>query len=171
MNGMKMRGGVAIVAFLGMAFGAGTLQADPGPRGRVDIAKALRYEAAAESVGRTPEFFQQAAEYLEAAADFRPEGDSQGVQDLVSASRLRFYAGDEGRAQSLLKEAGEVALAYGDVGAAAEAFLDAAWIARKRGLAPVAQDLLSRAHKLTQSPLLEESQRSVLLSRIVVSPS
>ena len=166
MNGTRMKGAVAIVAFAGMAFGASALQAQSGSGHEVDVAKAQRYEAAAERVGNTMEFFDEAARYWEAAASLRPEGDCQAVQDMVNASRLKFYLGNKGKAQSLLQDAGEIAIAYGDVGTAARVFLDAAWIARTRGQATVVQNLLSKAQKLAQSPLLEESQRDALLARI-----
>jgi ATP/maltotriose-dependent transcriptional regulator MalT len=166
MNGTRMKGAVAIVAFAGMAFGTSALRAQSGSSQEVDVAKAQRYEAAAERVGKTMEFFNEAAKYWEEAASLRPEGDCQAVQDMVNASRLKFYLGDKGKAQSLLQDAGEIAMAYGDVGTAARVFLDAAWIARARGQATVVQNLLTKAQKLAQSPLLEESQRDALLARI-----
>jgi len=85
----------------------------------------------------------------------------------VRASRLRFYTGDEGKAQSLLEDAGQIAWAYGDVATAARVFLDAAWIAGTRGQGTVVVgNLISRAQKLAQSPLLTADERDALLERI-----
>ncbi len=167
MNGMRMKGAVAFVAFAGMAFTAnGMLAQSASGQESVDVAKAQRYEAAAARVGKSMEFFNEAAKYWEAAAKLRPAGDCQAVQDMVEASRLKFYLGDEGKAQSLLQDAGEIAITYGDVATAARVFLDAAWIAESRGQATVVQNLISRAQKLAQSPLLTDRDRNALLSRI-----
>jgi len=168
MNGTKGMGAVAIVAFAGMTFAASGVQAQSARSGQeVDVAKATRYEAAAARVGTAREFFNEAARYLETAAALRPAGDCQAIEDMVQASRLRFYLGDEGKAQSTLEEAAELALTYGDVGTAARTFLDAAWIARTRGRhATVVQGLISRAQKLAQSPLLAPAEREALMGRI-----
>lgn len=168
MNGMRMKGAVAIVAFAGMAFTAnGMMAQSTSTEDGVNVAKAMRYEAAADRVGKSMEFFNEAAKYWEKAAALRPAGDCQAVQDMVEASRLRYYLGDEGKAQSLLEDAGEVAWTYGDVATAARAFLDAAWIAQERGQATVVHTLISRAKKLAQSPLLTVDQREALLGRIL----
>jgi hypothetical protein len=172
MNGTKMTGVVAIVAIAGMAFTVkGTQAQSAAARNGVDVAKAVRYEAAAARVATTKQYFGEAAHYFEMAAQLRPTGDCQAVKDMVDASRLRYYLGDEGKAQSLLENAGNVALQYGDVKTAAKSFLDAAWIARERGShAIVVQALISKAQKLAQSPLLDTSERDALLGRIAAEP-
>lgn len=170
MNGTRMKGAVAIVAFAGMAFPISGVQAQSSANHEVDVAKAERYEDAAARSGTSREFFEESAKYWETAAKLRPAGDRQAVRDMVNASRVRYYLGDKGKAQSLLEDAGEIAMAYGDVPTAARSFLDAAWIAQDRGRQKlVVQDLVSRAKKLAQSPLLDAVQRDALLGRIAAS--
>lgn len=168
MNGKRMMGVAAVVAIAGTAFTATASQAQSTTaKTEVDVAKAMRYEDAAARSAKSRTFFKEAARYYETAAGLRPAGDCKGVQDMVEASRINYYLGDERKAQSQLETAGEIALQYGDVGTAAKAFLDAAWIARQRGQhAVVVRNLLARAQKLAQSPLLDASDRDALLGRI-----
>ncbi len=168
MNGKRMMGVAAIVAIAGTAFTARASHAQSTTaKSEVDVSKAMRYEDAAARSSASRQYFKEAARYYETAATLRPAGDCQGVRDMVEASRIRYYLGDEGKAQSLLQDAGDIALQYGDVHTAAKAFLDAAWIARQRGQhASVVQTLLARAQKLAQSPLLDAGDRDALLGRI-----
>ncbi len=168
MNGTRMTGVVAIVALAGMAFTVQGTQAQLTPKNEVDVAKATRYEAAAARIAVSRQFFDEAARYYEMAAKLRPAGDCQAVRDMMDASKLRFYLGDEGKAQWMLEDAADIALEYGDVKTAAKAYLDAAWIAHKRGgrHATAANKLVARAQKLAQSPLLGATERDALLGRI-----
>lgn len=169
MNGTRMAGGAVIAALVAMAFTAGTSQAQSSEASNAkDLAKAAKYEATAQSVQKNVGQFAEAARYYEAAAKLRPTGDQNAVEDMVNASRLKFYLGDKAGAQYGLEHAGDIALQYGDVHTAAKCFLDAAWVAQRRGSdqAAAMRSLLTRARNLAQSPLLDSAARDALLGRI-----
>lgn len=88
--------------------------------------------------------FEQAASYLREAAHLREVGVDK-VRDLLNAGRFHFYADHLGSAVSALKDAGEVAMALGDVDTAEQAFLDGAFVAVAAGDLTSAFTLLDRA--------------------------
>ena len=67
------------------------------------------------------------------------------VRDLLNAGRFHFYADHLGSAVSALQEAGEAAMALGDVDTAEQAFLDGAFVAVEAGDLTSAFALLDRA--------------------------
>ncbi|MBW3535635.1 MAG: hypothetical protein KY453_10555 [Gemmatimonadetes bacterium] len=133
--------------------------------GRSGEAEALETRAAAlEEVG--PAGFSEAASLYRKAADLRIEGDPQAVRDLMKSGKLSFYAGKRDRAIGDLVRAADMALAFGDVLSAATAYLDAGWIANEAGDGARAYALAVKGARLSQSPLIEASQRKVLEARV-----
>ncbi len=110
--------------------------------------------------------FERAAAVLRRAADLRAPADAKGVRDLSMAARLSYYAGRGADAVRYFRNAGNRAIAIGDVVAAAQAFLDGAWIACKQGRSDEARQMRSRAHLLSHSPLITESERTLLKARL-----
>jgi hypothetical protein len=123
-------------------------------------------EARAEAYLGDMEKWDDAAELYRRAAELRGPADLVSVANLKSAARLEFYQGSETRAQRDLEDAGEQALAMGDVVAAANAFVDAAWIAGTAGRGQEARTLAHRAQLLIHSPLITQADRSEIASRL-----
>lgn len=108
----------------------------------------------------------EAASLYRKAASLRSEHDPQGVQNLITAGRLTYYAGKRRKAVADLVKAGDRALRYGDVASAATAYLDAGWVAQRSGRSDHAYDLTMKGARLSQSPLLDETQRQLLTDRV-----
>lgn len=165
MDGMRMWGAVVIVALT--AFGVDT------PEARAQSSQVKAPEVQAEQMER------QAAQMLDdidnvkkAAKLYRNAAELRGshpdaVHSLVMAGTLAFYHGDERQSVRDLTKAGDTALEWGDVVAAAKAFLDAAWVANKDGEGQTAIDLVHRAQRLSQSPLIAQAERREIEARIV----
>lgn len=121
-------------------------------------ARAFKHLKDADSWNRAASLFRR-------AAGLRPAGDPHAVRDLLRAGRLAFYEGHERQAVGDFEGAGERALERGDVIAAANAFADAAWVARANRDDARAAALLSRARLLAHSPLLGNDARELLSAR------
>ncbi len=109
----------------------------------------------------------RAATLFRRAAELRPSSDPAGVDDLLQAARLSYYHGDKGDAVRDFEAAGQRALALGDVIAAANAFVDGAWVADENGRGAKALDLVDRARLLANSPLMPDEIRDNLRNRWV----
>jgi len=126
-------------------------------------------ESQAQAFFATPKRYADAAKLYLRAAEIRVAGDPQRITDLMMASRLSYYTGNATRAWEIMERAGEEALAAGDVISAANAFVDASFLAKAAGARTPVIELARRAQLLTSSPLLETAQREAILSRIGVS--
>lgn len=133
---------------------------------KADGLKAVELESQARQLTTNVRGFSSAASLYRKAASLRVEGDPQGIRDLIQAGRLYFYVGKTGRATDSLASAGRIAIQFGDVVTAAQAYLDAAYAADANGDRTKAFDLATRAQKLAQSPLIDAAERSALLARI-----
>lgn len=69
-------------------------------------------------------------------------------------------------AVATLTQAGEAFLGLGDVERAAEAFIDAAWVAHEVRMPLEARALAERGRLLTRSPLLDAFARAALARRL-----
>lgn len=112
---------------------------------------------------------KKAARLREAAADLRTADDPDGVVSLYWAARDRYYSSDAKGARVLMEQAGERALAMGDVLNAATAFTEAAYICADIRDGERMRTLASRAKLLANSPQLSIEQRSQLLTRLAKS--
>jgi hypothetical protein len=128
--------------------------------------EATRLEADALSLSESPADLGKAADLFREAAGLRPAGDPVAVRDLIQAARFSFYSGKRDRALKDFAAAAETALRFGDVLAAAESFLDAAWVAQQVLDGTQALRYALRAQELAASPLLNETDRARLMSRL-----
>lgn len=133
------------------------------------LARAEAMEASAEALAdRVGEYGRAARLYREAAA-LRTE-DPLAARSYLMAGRLAYYDGHYGDAVRDLTRAAETALSFGQVSDAAQAFLDAAWVAHRDGAHDRALSLAKRGERLASSPLLARAERADILSRIAESP-
>ncbi len=161
-------GGFSALALTLTVFGASAAQAqaisdnsDESQRAE----QAYELEQQAKVASQSVRDFSRAAYLYRQAAEAR--GDSpEAVEDLIMAGTLAYYVGRKGQAISDLAQAGDQALAWGDVVTAAESFLDAAWIAQAEGRNDRALELGRKAERLSNSPLIQRGERVALLSRI-----
>jgi hypothetical protein len=128
--------------------------------------EATRLEADALSLSESPSDLGKAADLFRQAAGHRPAGDPIAVKDLIQAARFSFYSGKRDRALRDFAAAAESALRIGDIVAAAESFLDAAWVAQQVSDGSLTLRYVGRARELTASPLLTEGDRARLLNRL-----
>lgn len=133
--------------------------------GETPIVEIERIEAKATQELRDGKNWDRAASLFRRAADLRPAGDATAVRDLLRAGRLAFYEEHERQAMRDFEAAGERALERGDVIAAANAFTDAAWVAQADNDGAAANQLLTRAQLLANSPLLGSRARNQLKTR------
>ncbi len=121
-------------------------------------ARAARAMDGGHGIGR-------AADLLLRAAALRSEIDPTGVGDLMVAANGFYFTGRAERARTVATQAGERALAMGDVDGAAHAFLFAAIIANQQRDVAARDLLIGRADRLAASPLLSPAQRDVILAQ------
>lgn len=130
---------------------------------RLDRAAAL--EGLAQEASMDLRTFDEAADLYRQAAEVR--GDSpESVDNLIASAQLSFYLGDEGEAVGTLTRAGEAARSWDDVATAADAFLDAAWVAQDQGWTRRAISLAQEAEKLSHSTLMTQQDRTEIRERI-----
>src|SRR5690606_1956709 len=143
-------------------------QASIGVAGQA-AANAVRADALtdkARSLYDNPKRWSDAAALHRKAAELRPAGDPRGVEDLVMAGRLLYYLEQLTPARMTMIEAADGGLAAGEVGRAANLYLDAAVIARRQALEGKVQELTGRAELLASSTHLDERDRSAILRRV-----
>lgn len=126
----------------------------------VDPRAALALEARATSQLDVKRDLGRAADLLVKAATLRAATDPIGVGDLAAAASGYYLDGQLARARAIAVQAGERALAMGDVDGAAHAFLSAALIAHKQLDAAGRDSLSARAYRLAASPLLSQAQQA-----------
>jgi hypothetical protein len=100
------------------------------------------------------------------AAELRGSADPRSADNLRLAGYLQYYRGRAKAAVVSLTQAGDAFLALGDVGRAAEAFIDAAWVADEANMPAEARELSERGRLLTQSPHLAAEERTALVRRL-----
>jgi hypothetical protein len=160
---------VALVMSAALTAWPGVAMAGQGP-GNVDDVKGEvspeDLEAKAQQLFETPKKYGEAVKLFVKAADLRSPGDPMRITDLVMASRLSYYAGKETRAAELMERAADEAHAAGDVVGAANAYIDASFLAQAAGNGVKVPELVKKAQLLTSSPLLAASEREKILKRI-----
>ena len=131
-----------------------------------DITRALELEARAWAMRDLMDRYPNAARLYREAADLRPDHDPQKVENLRQASRMSYYSNRPAQASRDAEAAARAALRRGDVVTAADAYVDAAWLAARAGKAARFEHLVEEATLLAGSPLLAEVQREQLLRRL-----
>jgi hypothetical protein len=133
------------------------------------VAKADSLHEAAEIMAQTTHRWRDAASLHRQAAALRPADDSLGFRCLTVAGHLSFASNDLSSAQRDMVAAAEQALARGDIEKAAQAYTDAAWLAKEQKNPGEVWSLGSQAEVLASSPLLSAAQRATILQRFVHS--
>lgn len=128
--------------------------------------RVLEMEAEAIRLETDKDRWDDAADLYRQAARLRDAGTLEAARNYVKAGRLAYYAGEHRTAMFDLRNAGENAVAAGDVVTAARAYLDAAWIAVELEQGELARDLTLRASRLTASPLLSDEDRQYFQARV-----
>ncbi len=149
-----------IVGMLAIAllFGQPLAADQPG----VDPEKAAKYYAEAMEYLDKPDRWYDAAVLLRRAAEELDPASEEASRTMQFAGRVFAQAKSFDRAQSALEEAGELALARGDLSHAARAFVEAAHVAAARGRAADVGALADRVRLISASPLLSAAEKSRL---------
>jgi|SRR5690606_31805756 len=129
--------------------------------------EAILLEKQAAELYESPKQFKRAAALHVKAADLRAPDDPMRVKDRSLAGRLYYYAGDKAKGFELLRQAGDEALAAGDVLTAATVYLDASYVAQELKRGEAVLELANKAKLLLSSPLVDARERDRLLSRIM----
>ena len=122
------------------------------------------HEAAAALV--TAQRYRDAARLHRRAAELRSADDPLGFTCLTEAAALAWAGRDRSAARGDMSRAAAHALARGDLRSAAQAYLDAAWIAQEQKNRGQVWELGRRAEMLAASPLLASADRVAILKRI-----
>jgi hypothetical protein len=134
-------------------------------------AEAVELERKAAQLYSEPLRYLEAARLHMRAAELREHGDPMQVQNLSMAGRLFYYTGRKAEAFRAIEAAADAAIAVGDVLNAAHLFVDASHLAHEINRREDALRLRDRARLLTKSPLLAESDRNGVATRIDSSVS
>ena len=126
------------------------------------------HEAAVALV--TAHRWRDAARLHRESAALRSADDPLAFRCLSDAAALAYAVHDRTAARNDMAEAAGQALSRGDLSSAAQAYLDAAWIAQEQKNPRQVWELGHRAEMLAASPLLAERDRMAILQRISKAP-
>jgi len=118
-----------------------------------------------------PERWGEAADLHRKAAEQLLDNDAGQFFGFSRASLLYFYAGETGEARRSMERAARVAEATGDVLTAANAWVDAAFIAVAEGYAGKTREFVAEARTLVDSDLVSDEARAGILARIEGAPA
>lgn len=177
-EGMKMRygkirtGALALVAIAAVPAVAGAQSREMFelPAIQVEAFQNPLHLAALE-LYETPARWEEAGELHEEAAKQLVKNDAGQFFGFSRAAALYLYAGETGRSRRAMEKAAEVAEATGDVLTAANAWVDAAFIAIAEGFAGKRREFVANARTLAASDLLPGDERAAILARIDGAPT
>ena len=132
------------------------------------IADSLQEQA--ERLYALPAAWGAAARLLLESAALRPGGDPRRLESMRMAARLFGYSSLWRDARSTMTAAADELLAFGDLVGAAQAEVDAAFMALRQGRITEALQLAARARWLAGQPGMEAGQRAAILARVDGSP-
>lgn len=118
-----------------------------------------------------PERWADAADLHRRAAERLVDNDAGQFFGFSRASLLYFHAGELGSARKNMERAARVAAATGDVLTAANAWVDAAFIAIAEGYAGKKREFVAEARTLAASDLIADESRAAILARIDGAPA
>jgi tetratricopeptide (TPR) repeat protein len=130
---------------------------------RGDPEKAAEYYAKAMEFLDDRDRWYDAAVLLERAAREMDPAAQRASATMRFAGHVFAQAKRWSDAQEALEEAGDLALARGDLNDAAASLVQAAHVAAARGRADDVEALTERVRRFTASPLLSAGQKSRLL--------
>ena len=118
-----------------------------------------------------PDRWLEAAELHKEAADNLPRNDAGQFFGYSRAGLLFFYTGEFDDARRSMEDAAEVAAATGDIFTAANAFVDAAFVATAEGYAGKRREMVREARELSESVWLTPEEKADILERIEGAPA
>ena len=118
-----------------------------------------------------PDRWEEAARLHKQAADDLGRNDAGQFFGYSRAGLLFFYAGEYDDARRAMEDAAEVAEATGDIFTAANAFVDAAFVATAEGYAGKRREMVSEARELSESVWLTPEEKADILERIEGAPA
>ena len=118
-----------------------------------------------------PERWGEAADLHRQAAENLTKNDAGQFFGYSRAALLYFHAGELQAARRSMQDAAEVAEATGDVLTAANAFVDAAFIAVAEGYDGKRREFVGEARELIESPVLGDEDRAAIVARIEGAPA
>ena len=142
----------------------GTLQ--PVHVTAVGVSRADRLRMEADALPARTDQFAKAARLYQRSAEARAPGDTATPTCLRTAAYLFYYSGDSRAGADLMEKAAQKSVEHGDVVHAANAYIDAAFIAAEIRQSDRALEFGRRAELLATSPLLSDSQRDALRGRM-----
>jgi hypothetical protein len=119
----------------------------------------------------TPERWGEAGDLHREAAENLPENDAGQFFGYSRAALLYFHAGELAAARRSMEDAAQVAEATGDVVTAANAFVDAAFIAVAEDYDGKQREFVAEARELADSPVFSAAERQDVLARIEGTPA
>ena len=134
------------------------------------IARAIELEEKALALHGAPSRASEAAWLHKQAASLRDPADPAGVQQLAVAAHLFNYANRPFDARRTMEEAAERALGMGDLVRAAQAYVEATFLAKAQNNRSEMNRLGRKALLLTHSPRLTPEERRLLTNRIGSDP-
>jgi hypothetical protein len=129
-------------------------------------ARADKFHDEAMAMPTETRLANKAAKLHERSAELRDESDPMAASCLRTAAFLRYYAGGRRAGADLMEKSAERAMGIGDVARAADAYIDAAYIAQELKEGDRARSLAHRAELLANSPLITDVQRASIRARI-----
>jgi hypothetical protein len=122
--------------------------------------------ARAVSLYTQPHRYREAAALLMQASSLRASHDATSVRDLLDAGRLFANAQDNRAARAAFESAAERALVFGLLVTAANAYLDAAFVAIRQQDGDAVRTLTASAERLANSTHIDAAQRREIMLRI-----
>ncbi len=126
---------------------------------------------AAMQLYETPARWEEAGELHEHAARQLVKNDAGQFFGYSRAAVLYLYSGNTARSRKAMEKAASVAEATGDVLTAANAWVDAAFIAIAEGYAGKRREFVANARSLAESEQLTGADRDAILARIDGAPT
>ena len=126
---------------------------------------------AAVELYETPARWEEAGELHEQAARQLVKNDAGQFFGFNRAAILYLYSGNPARSRKAMEKAASVAEATGDVLTAANAWVDAAFIAIVEGYAGKRREFVANARSLAESEELTAADRDAILARIDGAPT
>ena len=123
------------------------------------------------SLYEMPTYWELAGDLHKRAADALPRNSAGQFFGYSRAAVLYFHAGEFDDARRSMEDAAEVAEATGDVFTAANAYVDAAFIAIAEGYAGKKREFVSEARILADSESITEEEKADILARIDGAPA
>jgi hypothetical protein len=141
------------------------------PTQRTDIQRAIELEAESAVEVNFRDRWVHAADLLREASRLRPEGDPIALTNLQMAGII--YANSErlGAARATLLELTDRATAFGEVSAAANAWIDVAFVEAKLGSTSSARGSYERAQRLAMSSHLTSDDQRHIADRLSNEPT